>query len=262
MALSAIPAVISDMDGVLWRQDDPLPGFHDFFAGLQRHHIPFVLATNNSSKSVDDYLHKFKNMGVTLQPENLMTSALATAHYLKTRYPVGTQVHVLGGNGLRVAIQDAGFTLSETEAAVVAVGLDWNLTYAKLQQAAYLIQRGADFVASNTDATFPTPEGNAPGAGSLVAALMTATQREPVIIGKPHPAMFEAALRQLGAQPQDTLMIGDRLDTDILGAAQLGIQTAMVLTGISSEADVTNSPVKPDYVFPSLADIGAALFAR
>lgn len=262
MALSTIRAVISDMDGVLWRQDDALPGFHDFFTQLQQHNTPFTLATNNSSKSIDDYLTKFAAMGVQLQPQNLMTSALATADYLKAHYPADALVHVLGGNGLRVAIQAAGFTLADDDVAAVAVGLDWNLTYAKLQQATYLIQRGADFIASNTDATFPTPEGNAPGAGSLVAALKTATQREPIVIGKPHPPVFEAALRSLGTRPEETLMIGDRLDTDIVGAAQLGIQTAMVLTGISSEADITNSHIKPDHVFGSLADVVEALFDR
>lgn len=262
MALSTIRAVISDMDGVLWRQDDTLPGFHDFFARLQQHNFPFTLATNNSNKSIEDYLALFEGMGVRLRPENLMTSALATADYLRVHYPADALVHVLGGNGLRVAIQDAGFTLADEGVAAVAVGLDWNLTYAKLQQATYLINGGADFIGSNADATFPTPEGNSPGAGSTLAALRTATQREPVVIGKPHPPVFEAALRRLGTSPAETLMIGDRLDTDIVGAANLGIQTAMVLTGISSEADIAVSAVKPDYVFGGLADVVEALFGR
>jgi 4-nitrophenyl phosphatase len=199
-------------------------------------------------------------MGVPdVLPEQIVTSGTAAASYLGLHFLPGTRVHVLGGDGLRQVITEAGFTLADEGAAAVVVGLDPALTYDKLKRAAFLIRGGAKFIATNDDATFPTPEGLAPGAGSLVAALRTATDRQPdATMGKPHAPMFEAALRMLETSPTATLMIGDRLNTDIEGALHLGLRTAIVLTGVSTRAEVDASPVKPDGIYADLEVLLAA----
>lgn len=260
MTLADITAVVSDMDGVLWRGDEPLPGLLEFFDLLQRQAVPYMLATNNSSKSPADYIRKLARLGVQTVPESaILTSGLATAAYLRERHPAGTRVHVLGGDGLRQAMTQAGFTLVDTDAAIVVCGLDWQLNYDKLQRAAYLIRAGALFVGTNPDTTFPMPEGLSPGAGSIIAAIAAATDREPLIIGKPHTPMFQAALELLGHPPAATLMIGDRLNTDIIGAAQVGMRTALVLSGITTSDELESAPVQPDLIYPDLLALVEAL---
>lgn len=251
---NSIRAVISDMDGVLWTGDMPLPGLDAFFELLRARSLRFALATNNSSKSPQDYVHKLERLGVQgIAAEQILTSGTTTISYLQARYPSGAPMHILGGDGLRQVVQEAGYTLADSDALAVIVGLDPQLTYDKLKRAALLIRGGAAFIATNVDATIPMPEGLAPGAGSLVAALQTATETEPVIMGKPYPPMFEAALRLLGTAPHETLMIGDRLNTDIEGARRLGLQTALVLTGVATRTEAAASAPPPDFIYDNLA---------
>jgi len=258
MNFAEIAAVIMDMDGVLWRGDEALPGMVDFFAMLRARGIPFGLATNNSSKAPADYVKKLERMGVFgVSEEQIVTSGTATASHLQAHYPPGTLIHVLGGEGLRKNLTEAGFTLSDNGAKVVTVGLDPQLTYEKLKRAALLIRAGADFIASNEDLTIPTPEGLAPGAGSIVAALRASTECEPFVIGKPHAPLFEASLRVLKTLPEHTLMIGDRLNTDIAGALKIGLKTALVLTGVSTREDIIATGVQPDGVYTDLVDLMA-----
>jgi 4-nitrophenyl phosphatase len=246
-----------DMDGVLWRGEMVLPGMLDWIAWLREQDIPFVLATNNSSKTPQDYVVKLGKLGVAgVEARQIITSGTTTADYLKRHYPAGAPVHVLGGDGLRAVVTEAGFVVAD-EADVVVVGLDPQLTYPKLKAAALLLRRGAAYIASNVDRTIPTPEGLAPGAGSLVAALSAASDREPIIMGKPHPAMFETALARLGTTPETALMIGDRLDTDIAGAKSCGMITALVLSGVATREDLAASAVQPDAVYEDLAALVA-----
>ncbi|MCU0512057.1 MAG: HAD-IIA family hydrolase [Anaerolineae bacterium] len=253
MALTGMQALIMDMDGVLWRGDEALPGLAAFFAWLRRAGRPFVLATNNSSRPPAQYVQKLAGLGVPdILPQQIITSATATAIYLRARYPAGTRVHVVGMDGVRQALLEADFALVEEDAAVVVAGVDFELTYDKAKRAALMIRAGADFVGTNPDATFPTPEGLIPGAGSILALLETAGGKAPLVIGKPEPAMFEVALRRLGTLPEQTLMVGDRLDTDIFGAYRAGLKTALVLTGVSRREDVAHSPVLPDAIFEDL----------
>ncbi len=260
MQFSTIRGVISDMDGVLWRGDEPLPGLVSFFEKLRLRGIPFALATNNAGRSPADYVQKLAAFGLSgVDEAQIITSGTAAATYLQAHYPPGTPVHVLGGSGLHHVIKAAGFTLTDEGAAAVIIGLDRDLDYAKLTRAALLLRAGAAFVATNTDATYPAPEGLVPGAGSLVAALRVATDREPTVIcGKPHAPMFEAALQVLGTAPEDTLMIGDRLNTDIEGAARLGFKTALVLTGVSTQEEAAQALIPPDGIYADLASLGAA----
>jgi 4-nitrophenyl phosphatase len=256
---SQIKAVISDMDGVLWRGETALPGLHAFFELVAGRAIPFALATNNSMKSPADYVHKLAGFGLAVPEEAILNSGLVTMSYLRHHFPPGAGIHVFGGDGIRQLVRAAGFTLVDEGAVAVVVGLDFNLNYEKLKRAALLIRGGAQFVATNDDSTIPMPEGLAPGGGSMVAALRAATDRQPdAIMGKPHPPLFEAALDYLGSDPAHTLMIGDRMNTDIAGAARFGLKTALVLSGVATRAEAEASATPPDAIY---ADLGALVEA-
>lgn len=256
MNFSDIKAVVSDMDGVLWRGDEPLPGMLDLFSKIRSNGLPFVLATNNSMKAPSDYVAKLAKLGVAgVREEQIITSSTTTVSYMQTTYPAGSGVHVLGGDGLRRVLTNGGFTLDDKAPKAVVVGLDTQLTYDKLKRAALLIRAGAAFIATNQDDTIPTPEGLAPGAGSIVAALKASTGQQPLVMGKPDAPMFQAALRLTGTTPAQTLMIGDRLNTDITGAALLGFKTALVLTGVSTRAEAEVNSIKPDGIYADLVEL-------
>lgn len=258
--LKNIKAIISDMDGVLWRGIQPLPGLIPFFDFLREQNLPFILATNNSRKTQDDYIHKLKGMGVKdIQLHNIITSGTATTSYLQTQYPKGTRLYVVGGDGLKQMLVHAGFVLVEEDAEVVVCGIDFDLTYNKMRTATLHIRQGVPFVGTNPDSSFPSPAGLVPGAGSILAMLESASDVTPTIIGKPERAMFESALRTLGTDPSETLMIGDRIGTDIQGAQAVGIQTALVLTGVETEESVKTSEIQPDFVFAGLPELIDAL---
>lgn len=254
--LSGIHHLIVDMDGVLWRGDEPIAGLVEFFAFLRQHHIGFILATNNSSRAPEQYVAKLARFGVGIPVESILTSAQAAAAYLAGLASPGARVYAIGEEGIRQALEQQGFVLTgETGegAAYVVVGWDRQLTWDKLATAALLIHAGAGFIGTNPDANYPTERGPVPGNGAQLAALRTTTGVAPVVVGKPEPRMYEEALRRMGACPETTAVIGDRLDTDIAGGVQAGLATVLVLSGISTKADLAASAVKPDLV---CADIG------
>lgn len=256
MIFDHITGVIADMDGVLWRGNKPLPGLVPFFELMEAARLPFILATNNSSKTPDDYVSKLASMGVnTLTPQHVITSGTATVNFLLKEYPIGADVHVFGGDGLKHLIQDAGFSLVENNADVVIVGYDIHLNYDKLKQAALNVRAGARFISTNPDKTFPTPEGLAPGNGSLTAAIEAATDTAPTFIGKPHAPMFQTALERMGTDPATTLMIGDRLNTDIEGAHALGIETVLLFSGVTAPEALITSEIQPNFAFETLHDV-------
>ena len=261
--LENIKAIISDMDGVLWRGTQPLPGMTEFFRFMIDVKIDFVLATNNSRNSPTDYTKKLAKMGVCgIEPRHIVTSGTATASYLQNEYPAGTGIYVVGGDGLKQILINAGFVLVEYGAELVVCGIDFDLTYNKLQTATLLIRGGTHFVGTNPDSSFPSPAGLIPGAGSILALIEAASGQKPTIIGKPERGMFDAALRQLGTRPEETLMIGDRIGTDIQGAQALGIKTALVMTGVETDDSLRASAVKPDIVFEGLPDLISDLMSR
>jgi 4-nitrophenyl phosphatase len=255
MPLSDIKAVITDMDGVLWKGETPLEGMAEFFAFLRHHEIPFTLATNNAGKHPDDYVLKLASMGVhNIDSWQIITSSTATADYLRGIYPEGTRLYVIGNPGLPQVLEEAGFVLAEDKVAAVVVGIDSEFTYAKAKKATLLIRNdGAAFIGTNPDLTYPSPEGLIPGAGSIIGMIELATDVQPILVGKPAPAMFEVAVERLGALPHETLMIGDRLNTDIEGAAQAGLKTAFLLTGVSKREDI--GAIQPDYIFENLPEL-------
>jgi 4-nitrophenyl phosphatase len=237
--LQMVRAIILDMDGVLWRGDQVLPQAAAFLDFLRGRGIPFALATNNSGNSPAQYDAKLARMGLGQVPQDrIITSGVVAIHYLKKQLPRGARIYVIGEDGLRVMVAEAGFVVADDEAEAVLAGIDRNFTYAKAYTATRLIRAGALFVGTNPDLTFPMPEGLSPGAGSILAMLAAAGGRQPVVMGKPERAMFEEASAALGVPLDRTLMIGDRLDTDIAGAVKLGLQTALVLTGIETRESV------------------------
>lgn len=251
-----IHGVIADMDGVLWRGDDPLPGASEFFQYLHGR-IPYVFATNNSSRTAHYYVEKLTKLQIPVQTNQIITSSSATAAYLVQTYPDAKTAYVVGEIGIRSALQEYGFTLVQegTQPDIVVAGIDRDFDYQKLKLASDYIRNGAVFIGTNSDKTLPVPNGFVPGAGSILAAITAASGNPPAhIIGKPEPPMFEVGLMRLGTPPNKTLMIGDRMETDILGAARLGIKTALLLSGVTTEkAIIENSEVQPDMIYEDLA---------
>lgn len=252
--LTDITHLIIDMDGVLYQGDKPVPGLHEFFSFLRERPIPFILATNNSTRTPQQRVEKLARMGVQIFPEEVLTSGQATARVLAREYPAGTRVHVFGSPALRKAVEEEGFVLADEDVELVVASMDRDVTYEKLKRAALLIRGGARFVATNLDPTQPTAEGLLPGTGSLIAALRTTTETEPLVIGKPEPTMFQLAMAKMGAKPETTATIGDRLDTDILGGQRAGLITICVLSG-STSSRAEAEAFGPDFIFQDIAEL-------
>lgn len=251
------PNLIIDMDGVLWKGDEPLPGLHAFFALLRRDRVRFALTTNNSTRTIAEYGAKLSRMGVVVEPREILTSAQGAAAYIAEEAPAGSTVFAIGEDGLIEALREHGLTLVDEAASAadyVAVGWDRQLTWSKLRRACLLLRAGARFVGTNPDRTFPTPEGLVPGNGAQLAALQAATDISPVIVGKPEPLLYHQALKRLGADPAETAALGDRLDTDILGGQRAGLHTILVLSGVTTAKELARSALQPDEVY---ADIDA-----
>lgn len=257
--LARVRGVLCDMDGVLWRGTEILRGTPAFFQFLHERQIPYAMVTNNSTKSVSDYVERLTALGVAITPDRVITSVVVTLAHLQAHYPTGTPVYAVGSDRLREGLIAAGYVLDAATAQVVITGLDTQLTYDKLKIAGQLILAGATFISTNADRALPVADGMAPGAGTIIAALQTMTQQRPLVLGKPQPTMFRVALERLGVEPADALMIGDRLDTDIQGAGELGIPTALVLTGVTEAgSDHDASEIAPTGVFDDLAALLAA----
>ena len=259
--LRSARAFIFDMDGVLYRGNDPLPGVSELLAAIQRRGADYVLATNNSMASPEQYEARLGVMGLSVPASRIQTSGTATRDYLKHHLPAGAAVYVVGMPGLKEQIHDiGGFAVAEpaegvSNTAAVVCGLDQTFTYDKLKAAFFAIRAGAIFIATNIDSSLPTETGFVPGAGTIVAAIRTATGVTPTVIGKPSPEVLIQAALDLGASPSESVMIGDRLDTDILAGNRANMLTAMVLTGVSSMEDIPASEAKPDLVVAGLPEL-------
>jgi 4-nitrophenyl phosphatase len=256
-SLSSIVHLIIDMDGVLYRGNEVIPGTRRFLSFLRERGIGFVLATNNATRTPQQFVDKLAGMDVTVYPDEILTSALATAGYLASIAPPQTRVFVVGQDGLRTALREAGFTLVEDEAEYVVAGMDFTICYERLAEATLQIRAGARFVGTNPDKTFPSERGIVPGAGSLLAFLEAATGVTPTVIGKPSTAMIEQALARMGATVADTAMLGDRLETDILAGQRAGLPTLLVLSGVTDRALLAQSEIQPDLVFEDVGYLHA-----
>lgn len=264
--LDAIRNLIIDMDGVLWHGDRPMPRLRAFFDLLRARGINFVLATNNASRSGAEFAAKLAGMGVTVALDEILTSPQATAAYLSAHAP-DARVFIIGEPGLKTELTARNLSVvNDTDAQVAAthvvVGIDRTLTYAKLVEACLLIRGGAVFIGTNPDVTFPGERGIVPGNGATLAALRASTGVEPLIIGKPEPEMMVQAMARMGGTLADTAVIGDRLDTDILGGIRAGMTTLLVLSGVTSAEDAETDAIRADYVFDDIGAITDALMAR
>lgn len=257
--LSSIKNLIIDMDGVLYRGRQPLPGAKQFLHHLEERETAYTLVTNNATRTPEEYVAVLKEMGIEVSPRRILTSALATADYLGNLLPQGARLYFIGEEGLYSALAARGFEFGERGVEAVVVGMDRELTYEKLKTAAIAICQGARFVGTNPDKSFPAEEAIVPGAGAILAAIEAATGVQPTVIGKPEPILFHMALQRMGATEEETAVIGDRLETDILGGQRCGLTTILVLTGISQKQDLEASDIKPDYVFQDLLHLDEVL---
>ena len=257
MALKAaqIKALILDMDGVIWRGSQPLGNLPAIFDQINSMHFKVLLATNNSTQTIDQFLKKLQGFGVSLQRWQVINSSEASAEILKEKYPQGGPAYILGEEGLCLAMQAAGFHHDPKAAQFVIAGMDRNLTYEKLSQASLLIRSGVPFYGTNPDRTLPTPRGLEPGAGSILAAIEAATDVHPLVLGKPQPDIYQVALKRLGTSPAETLVVGDRLETDIVGAQKLGCRCGLVLSGATDEIQASRWQPAPDIIAPNLERI-------
>ncbi|MDQ7908948.1 HAD-IIA family hydrolase [Phytohabitans sp. ZYX-F-186] len=255
--VDAYDLVIFDLDGVVYLIDRPIPGAVEAIGELHRAGVPLAYATNNASRRAGEVADLLNGLGVPADAGEVITSAGASAAALARRLPPGSKVLVVGAEALRAEVREAGLepvALAQERPAAVVQGYGPRVGWADLAEAALAIQGGAQWVATNTDRTLPSPRGPLPGNGSLVAALRTALGRDPdLVVGKPEPELFATAARRVGAQR--ALVVGDRLDTDIEGAVLAGMDSLLVLTGVSGPADLLAAPEqrRPTYV---AADLG------
>jgi 4-nitrophenyl phosphatase len=252
MDFTNIKGLILDMDGVLWRERAPVIDMPATFAAIHQRNLKVVLATNNSTKSPAEYQAHIRSFGVELEEWQILTSSLAVADLLHHRFPAGGAVFIIGESGLEDALVKRGFSISSQNPVAVVAGIDRQISFDKLKTATLLIRSGVPFYGTNPDRTFPTPQGLIPGAGSILAALEAATDQSPIIAGKPHTALLEVSLERLGTRPEETLMVGDRLETDILGGQNAGCKTALVLSGVSTLAQAQQMQPPPDFISDTL----------
>ncbi len=247
--------VISDMDGVIYRGKTLIDGAAEFVGRMLAGQTPFLFLTNNSEQTPIDLKRKLETLGISgLSEANFITSAMATAEFLKSQRPGGS-VFVIGGAGLTNALYNAGFSISESNPDYVVVGKTKNYSFDLIKKASRLISGGARFIATNPDVVDPTEDGLEPACGSLLAPIELATGRKPYVVGKPNSLMMLIARKQLGAHASETIMIGDRMDTDIVGGLEAGMTTCLVLSGVTTREMIDAFPYRPDHVFETIGQI-------
>ncbi len=253
-------AFIIDLDGVIYLMNEPVPGSAETVRRLASEGKKFIFLSNNSAPTVPEYIEKLGRFGIEIDDGQIINSALAVRRYLERNHDYEDKTaFVIGEEGLRAAIGSMGIRLLEGEegrrADFVFVGWDRRFDYEKLKVAELAVRNGAVYVATNTDATYPTPVGLWPGTGSLVAAVNAASGAEPVVVGKPDPFIIHMAIEKLGSKPEESLVIGDRLDTDIEAGIAAGVDTLLVLSGVSTEKDLEETGVRPTYVRRDLSGL-------
>ncbi len=253
----SLKSVILDMDGVLWRDKESIGDLPEIFTRISGLGLKVLLATNNATKNVSEYLEKLAGYGVHLETWQVMTSAIACGIYLKEKYPTGGKLYIIGTPSLVNTLVDYGFqsAVEGERALAVVAGLDRDFNYHKLRNATIQIYQGAFFMGTNPDRTFPTPEGLVPGAGSILAAIQAATYVEPFIAGKPSPLMYAMAMERLQTSPEDTIAVGDRFDTDIVGGQRAGMRTALLLSGVESRSNSPEWHPEPDMIAGDLTEL-------
>jgi len=251
---SSLAAWLIDMDGVLYQGKRPLPAATEFITALQETHTPFLFLTNNATRTPAEYVRRLGEMDIRVDEDAIFTSALATTLYVKEKFPPPRRVIIIGGNGICAAMQEAGYEIVDQakDVTLVISAMDTDATYARMAEATLAVRAGAPWIQTNPDPTFPSERGIVPGAGSIMAFLEAATEQKPLIIGKPETGIYRQALALLGATPDETVMLGDRLETDILGGHRAGLKTICVLTGIASREQAEAYDPRPDWIIDDL----------
>ena len=250
----AAASFLMDMDGVLVHEEQMVPGADRFIKALQAASIPFLVLTNNSIYTPRDLAARLGRTGIDLPAAAIWTSALATAQFLDSQRPEGT-AYVVGEAGLTTALHDVGYVLSDRDPEYVILGETRTYSFEAITKAIRLVAAGARFIATNPDPTGPSPQGALPATGSVAALVTKATGVRPYFVGKPNPLMMRSALRAIDAHSESTVMIGDRMDTDIVAGLEAGMETVLVLTGISTRADAERFAYRPSRIVPSVADL-------
>lgn len=243
------------MDGVIYRGANLVEGSKDFINRLMSQNIPFLFLTNNSEQTPIDLKKKLEAKGLHgISEHNFITSAQATALFLKTQKP-GASVYVIGGGGLVSEMYNVGFSVTENNPDYVVVGKTASFNFEMMKKAMNFIENGSKFIGTNPDMVDPIEKGMEPACGSILAAIEAATGKKPYIVGKPNALMMTIASMKLGMHPHDCVMIGDRMDTDIVGGMEVGMKTCLVLSGVTTRDEAGSFPYRPDYIFNNVGEI-------
>jgi NagD protein len=245
---------ITDMDGVLARGATLIPGAAEFIRKLQDHGVEYLVLTNNPLYTPRDLAHRLKANGLEIPTERLFTSAMATARFLQSQRPNGT-AYVIGESGLTEAIHDVGYVITDIAPEYVVLGETHTYNIQQITKAIRLIVDGARFIATNPDSSGPSERGIVPACGAMAALVEKASGKAPFFVGKPNPLMMRTALNYLGIHSEDTIMVGDRMDTDIVAGVESGMETILVLSGVTSRDMIESYPYRPTHVMDSVADI-------
>ncbi len=254
MGNRTIKSWLMDMDGVLVHEEQPIPGAAEFVGRLRELGLPYLVLTNNSIYTRRDLSARLTASGLAVPEESIWTSALATARFLEEQRPGGS-AFVIGEAGLTTALHEAGYTLTERDPDYVVLGETRTYSFERLTRAIRLIAGGARFIATNPDATGPSTEGPTPATGSVAALVSRATGVQPYFVGKPNPLMMRSALNAIEAHSEETAMIGDRMDTDVIAGLEAGLETVLVLTGVTTRDEAERHPFRASKVVDSVADL-------
>ncbi len=252
--MNGVKNYLIDMDGVLVAGTHPIPGADGFLQRLKARGSKYLVLTNNPMYTPGDLSHRLGSLGLDVPPDLIFTSAIATARFLRSQRPNGT-AFVIGESGLTEAIHNVGYVITDLNPDYVVLGETLSYDIKLVTKAIRLISRGARFVATNPDASGPTESGIVPACGAMAALIERATGASPFFVGKPNPLMIRTALNHLGLHSENTVMVGDRMDTDIVAGVEAGLDTILVLTGVTRREDVARFPFQPTHVLESVAEI-------
>jgi len=251
-------AWLTDMDGVLMHEGQPIPGAQEFFAALERAAKPYLVLTNNSIYTSRDLSARLHRAGLDVPSTSIWTSGMATAQFLDSQRPHGT-AYVIGEAGLTTALHEIGYVLTDSDPDYVVLGETRTYSFEAITRAIRLINAGARFIATNPDPVGPSNEGDLPATGAVAALITRATGAQPYFVGKPNPLMMRSALNKIDGHSETTAMIGDRMDTDIIAGMEAGLETVLVLTGVTTRAAVERFPYRPNRIVHSIADLVAEI---
>jgi NagD protein len=251
---AACKSFLIDMDGVLVRGSTPIPGADRFLARLEERSCEYLVLTNNPQYTQKDLAYRLSSSGLAIQPRRIFTSAMATASFLRSQKSRGT-AYVIGESGLTAPLHEAGFIVTDNAPCYVVLGETQAYNFQMISTAIRLIAQGSLFIATNPDASGPSEGGLVPACGAMAALIQKATGVAPFFVGKPNPLMMRTALNYLGVHSENTVMVGDRMDTDIVAGVESGMETILVLTGVTRREDVARWPYQPTRIADSVADI-------